>query len=56
MNVDMGRMSALGANRKRRDGGYDVNEPKRKSGSRNRLTGCNCLTCPLTVLSSCVLS
>ena len=28
MNAGMGRMSALGANWKRRDGGYDVNDPK----------------------------
>jgi len=29
INAGLGRMSALGANRTRRDGGNDVNDPKR---------------------------
>src|SRR5262245_34364411 len=32
INAGFGRMSALGANRTRRDGGNDVNDPQRSSG------------------------
>ena len=31
INAGIGRMSALGVNRTRRDGGNDVNDPERKS-------------------------
>ena len=33
MNAGIGRMSALGANRTRQDGGNDVNDPKRSCGA-----------------------
>jgi uncharacterized protein YecT (DUF1311 family) len=43
INAGIGRMSALGANRTRRDGGNDVNDPNRtESGLKSRSAAVSC--------------
>jgi len=52
---DASRMSALGANRTRRDGGNDVNDPNRtESGLKSRSAAVSCRTdvCYLSVRST----